>query len=126
MADLNPMIEESEKEFLFEQYYQNFINHLLIFKNLIKEHYFESFHEEKLEYVAIVMKEFVEVIQMYLNKFKKKLVEDTNVSQKDTEDFSKFNEEINELHKNLDDLENIQYEKLTGLRDKNDKLNILE
>ena len=67
MANLNPIVEENEKEFLFEQYYQNFITHLTIFKNLIKERYFESFHEEKLQQVAQLMKEFIEVIQLYMN-----------------------------------------------------------
>lgn len=79
MASLNPNIEENEKEFLFEQYYQNFINNLIIFKNLIKDRFFESFDEERLIEVATLMKEFIEVIRLYLNNLKKKMIEDTKI-----------------------------------------------
>ena len=79
MASLNPNIEEDEKEYLFEQYYQNFVNNLLVFKNLIKEHFFESFDVERLIFVGQSMKEFIEVIKLYLQRVKKKMVEDTDL-----------------------------------------------
>lgn len=102
------------------------MNNLIIFKNLIKENYFESFDEEKLINVAQIMKEFIEVIRLYLNKMKKKMVEDTDVDVKDSETIKALDKDLLDLHKKMDDLENVSYKKLTELREKNDKLNILE
>lgn len=70
MACLNPNIEEDEKEFLFEQYYENFINNMLVFKNLIKDNFFESFDVERLIFVGQTMKEFIDVIKQYLHRVK--------------------------------------------------------
>lgn len=126
MASLNPHIEENEKEFLFEQYYQNFINGLIIFKNLLKENYFESLDEEKLVTIASLMKEFIDVIVLYLNKMKRKMVEDSNIQVKDSKTLKELEIDFQEIHKQMDELENVSYRRLTELREKNDKLNILE
>ena len=126
MASLNPHIEEDEKEFLFEQYYQNFVNNLIMFKNLILEHFFESFDVDRLIFVGQTMKEFIEVIKQYLHRVKRKMVEDTALEVKYSEKIKAMDVDIEEMHKEMDALENISYKKLTDLREKNDKLNILE
>ena len=58
---------------------------MLVFKNLIKEHFFESFDVERLIEVGLCMKEFIEVIKLYLHRVKKKMVEDTQLEVKFSE-----------------------------------------
>lgn len=97
-----------------------------MFKNLIKDHFFESFDVERLIFVGQSMKEFIEVIKGYLHRVKQKMVEDTQLKLKFSEKIKSMDVDIEDMHKEMDALENISYQKLTELREKNDKLNILE
>lgn len=54
------------------------------------------------------------------------MVEDTDLKAKFTDKIQNMDVDIEEMHKEMDGLENISYQRLTELREKNDKLNILE
>lgn len=54
------------------------------------------------------------------------MVENTGLDIHSNSNFKTLDADVNELHKKLDEMENISYVKLTELRQKNDKLNILE
>lgn len=54
------------------------------------------------------------------------MVEDTELKLKFSNKIKSMDVDIEDMHKEMDALENISYQKLTELREKNDKLNILE
>lgn len=55
------------------------------------------------------MKEFVEVIKLYLNRLKKKMIEDTGLDPKYTDSLKNLNVDIMNIHKEMDEMENISY-----------------
>lgn len=54
------------------------------------------------------------------------MVEDTDLEVKFSEKIKAMDVDIEDMHQEMDAMENISYQKLTELREKNDKLNILE
>lgn len=55
------------------------------------------------------MKEFIEVIKLYLHRVKKKMVEDTDLEVKFSEKIKSMDVDIEDMHKEMDALENISY-----------------
>ena len=60
---------------LFEEYFKNFLDHMIIFKNILMENHFESFSEDKLIYLQSCMKDFLYVLNRYLKRSRNETVQ---------------------------------------------------
>ena len=99
-----------------------------VFKNLINNNFFKSFHAQKMAYASNVMKELVFAIQNHLKKFRndlfKESIPDYSASRKNN--FEDFNKTMDEIVTELDKVENVRYEKLEEIKVKNENLLLIQ
>ena len=115
----------------FEEYYQNLLTNMEFFQNLINNNYFKSFHSQRMILVSNTMKDLVQGIQNYLMKFRDNLFKDTlpenNLKSLDkNETFEDFNKTMDEIVIQLDEVENVKYEKLQEIKEKNENILLIQ
>ena len=123
----NPNLEGREKEMIFDRRYHEFLNSVMIIKNLLEEKFFVCFKKEKIMTLVDMIKQVLDSVEEYMEDYRDKIVVKNIKKEKNgKEDFADFNKNIDILYKKLEELENVEYEKLNSLRDKNNDLEIIK
>lgn len=120
--------EQLLKEEYFEQCYMQLIKDIRVFKGLLKDGFYNFFNKKNLVIMTGQVKELIGSVFDYFNKYRDHFVDFEEKEFKvDTEiNMNNFNEEVEGITKQLDEIEKIEYEKLMALKDKNNKLNIIQ
>jgi hypothetical protein len=120
--------EQILKEEYFEQCYMQLIKDVRVFKGLLKDGFYNFFNKKNLVILTGQVKELIAGIFDYFNKYRDHFVEfEEKEFRVDTEiNMNNFNEEVEGIANKLDEIEKIEYEKLMALKDKNNKLNIIQ
>ena len=120
--------EQLLKEEYFEQCYMQLIKDIRVFKGLLKDGFYNFFNKKNLVILTGQVKELIRSVFDYFGKYRDHFVDFEEKEFKiDTDiNMNNFNEEVDGITRNLDEIEKIEYEKLMALKDKNKKLNIIQ
>lgn len=110
---------DNMKEELFETSYYNLIDHINKFREMLNDGLYPNFSVASLSELLTAVNSLSDDLYQYLNRFK------TSMGGNDTS-IDTFNTDIDSIKKSLDNLEKLEYGKLIELREKNNKLQIIQ
>lgn len=111
--------DDNMREEMFESAYYKLIEDMNRFKDMLSEGLYPNFSAVALSELLNSVNALSEELYKYLNRFKASMGgSDTSVES--------FNVDIDAIKKQLDNLEKLEYSKLIELREKNNKLQIIQ
>lgn len=122
----NPGLKGKEREVVFDRRYHEFLNSMMVFKKLLGEKFFVCFKKEKICALVDVVKQVLDGLEEYMEDYRDQIVSKNVGGTNEKGNFADFNKNIDILYKKLEELENVEYEKLNSLRDKNNDLEIIK
>jgi len=112
-------VDDNPRDEFFEISYHQLIECMNKFKEVLVDGLYTNFNEDALSNILTSTSSLGEELFKYLNRFKKDLGgEPSNIQT--------FNSDIDALKKQFDNLEKLEYNKLIDLREKNNKLQIIQ
>lgn len=112
-------IDDNMKDEAFENTYYKLIEHIDKFREMLNDSLYPTFSAAALNELLTCVNGLSEDLLKYLNKFK------TSMGGSDTP-VETFNADIDSIKRTLDNLEKLEYGKLIELREKNNKLQIIQ
>ena len=111
--------DDNLKDEMFETTYYKLMEHMAKFKEMLADGLYPNFSAAAISELLVAVNGLSEELYKYLNRFKK------NMGGKSTS-VESFNTDIEAIKKQLDDMEKLEYGKLIELREKNNKLQIIQ
>jgi len=111
--------DENLRDEMFETSYYKLVEHMTKFREMLADGLYPHFSAAAISELIKEVNSLSEELYKYLDRFK------SDLGGKSTS-IESFNIDIDALRKNLDNLEKLEYGKLIDLRDKNNKLQIIQ
>jgi hypothetical protein len=127
----NPELKNEKDEIIFDKHYHDFMNCVGIFQNLFKVKFYISFNKEKIQNITFVIKELLFSLEDYVKDHRDGIVS-KNITKEEKEinlkedKLKDFNKSLDILFDVLEEFENIEYDKMNVLREKNQKLDYIK
>lgn len=119
LKSISLVTDDNLKEELFETSYYKLIEHINKFREMLADGLYPNFSAAALSELLTCVTGLSDDLYKYLNRFKKSMGgDDTPVET--------FNADIDSIKRTLDNLEKLEYNKLIELREKNNKLQIIQ
>lgn len=119
LKSISLVTDDAMKDEMFEASYYKLIDHMNKFREMLADGLYPNFSAAALSELLKAVNALSEELYKYLNRFK------TSMGGNDTP-VETFNADIDSIKKTLDNLEKLEYSKLIELREKNNKLQIIQ
>ena len=119
LKSISLVTDDVMKDEMFEASYYKLIEHMNKFREMLADGLYPNFSADALSELLSAVTALSDELYKYLNRFK------TSMGGNETP-VETFNADIDSIKKTLDNLEKLEYNKLIELREKNNKLQIIQ